>query len=191
MPRILIAYGTTDGHTGRIAEFLAGDLRRLGHDVTVARPGQVPADPRGYDGVLVAASIQAGGYQRPLQQWVARHAPVLGRTPNAFVSVCLGILDPRPETRRDLDRIVGKFTAATGWMPREVKFVPGALMYTRYGWFKRLVMRWISGRSGGSTDTTKDHVYTDWAEVTRFAEAFAARVSGTPALSGAGPAAAR
>ncbi|MDX2060363.1 MAG: flavodoxin domain-containing protein [Gemmatimonadales bacterium] len=178
MSRILIAYGTTDGHTGKVAEFLGSELRRLGAEVTIARPGQVPADPRGFDAALVAASIQAGGFQHPLQEWVTRHASVLSRIPNGFVAVCLAILDPKPRARKDLDRIVDRFVTATGWTPNLVKFVPGALMYTRYGWFKRILMRWIAGRSGGSTDTSRDHVYTDWPDLIRFAAEFKASLGG-------------
>jgi menaquinone-dependent protoporphyrinogen oxidase len=31
MTKILIAYGTTEGHTARIAEYLADDIRGRGH----------------------------------------------------------------------------------------------------------------------------------------------------------------
>ena len=47
-----------------------------------------------------------------------------------------------------------------------------------YGFLKRLMMKKIvSDKPGGlSTDTSRDHVYTDWDEVERFAEAFLERL---------------
>ena len=50
-------------------------------------------------------------------------------------------------------------------------------MYTQYGSFKNLVMRWIAKRAGGDTDTTRDREYTDWAALDAFAEAFATELA--------------
>jgi hypothetical protein len=63
-----------------------------------------------------------------------------------------------------------------------VKEVAGALKYTRYGWLKRRVMRYIAGKAGGSTDTSRDHEYTDWEDLRVFAESLATE----PAKSAAG-----
>jgi menaquinone-dependent protoporphyrinogen oxidase len=54
--------------------------------------------------------------------------------------------------------------------------VAGRLAYTQYGFFKRWIMRAIARREGGSTDTTRDHEYTDWDAVTRFADEVVAAV---------------
>ena len=74
--------------------------------------------------------------------------------------------------RRDLDAIIDRFVTETGWRPTTTKIVAGALLYTRYNWLKRLVMRRIARKAGGDTDTTRDHVYTDWNDVRGFAEGF-------------------
>lgn len=172
MPRILIFFGTTDGQTGTIAQFLADELRRQDAQVTVVLAGTTPVDPGAFDGVIVAASIHAGGFQRAVRRWVHRHARALDDVPNAFLSVCLAVLESTPKARQDLERIVNGFATDTGWKAHQVKFVAGALRYTRYGWLKKLVMRRIAGKAGGSTDTTRDHVYTDWADLRRFAGRF-------------------
>jgi menaquinone-dependent protoporphyrinogen oxidase len=54
----------------------------------------------------------------------------------------------------------------------------GALVYRQYGFFKRLMMKKIvSDKPGGlSTDTSRDHEYTDWDQVARFAEDFLKRL---------------
>ena len=53
------------------------------------------------------------------------------------------------------------------------ELVAGALLYTRYNFLVRFVMRQITKAEGGDTDTSRDYEYTDWDAVDRFAEAFA------------------
>ena len=180
MRRILIAYGTTDGHTARIAAFLGEALRSGGASVDIARAGVAGADPdpAGFDAVIVAASVHAGGYQRALRGWVTRHAGELGRKPTAMISVCLGVLEKHPKAWAELDRIVDRFMEKTGWRPSVVKIAAGAVPFTRYGWLKRAVMRRIMRRSGADLDPARDHVYTDWEDLRLFAMGFLRRSRG-------------
>ena len=136
-PRVLVVYGTTEGQTAKIASALASTLRKCGLwvEVAEARPDWDPA-PEDYAAVIVAGSVHAGGYQRRLQAWVRSHARALEARPTAFVSVCLAIVKPTPEVLRDLAAIMERFFSATGWRPRETKFVAGALPYSKYGWVR-------------------------------------------------------
>jgi len=170
MPRVLIVYGTTDGQTTKICYFLASELMRLGAEVELTEAGHRTPRPAGFDVVVVAASVHAGGYQRSVIRWVHENAAALAATSGTFISVCLGVLEKNPRTRRDLDRILEQFVARGGWRPAQVKEVAGALKYTRYGWLKRMAMRYIAGKVGGSTDTSRDHEYTDWEDLQVFAE---------------------
>ena len=166
--RVLVVYGTTEGQTKKIADALAGALASHGALADVRAAGDQPPAPGGYAGVVVAASIHAGQYQRPVRRWVRAHRDTLEAMPAAFVSVCLGVLQHDEKARRDLERILDGFVAETGWRPSVVKHVAGALPYTRYGWLKRLLMRRIVGKAGGDTDTSRDYEYTDWADLDRF-----------------------
>lgn len=175
MPRILILFGTTDGHTAKLARFLGNELRRNGADVDVVRAGEADPDPRHYDGVLVAASVHAGGYQKPVVRWVRSHSDALRGKPAGFLSVCLGVLQRDFKVHRELGAILNRFEARTGWKPPQVKMVAGALPYSRYGWLKRQVMKRIVRKAGGDTDVSRDYEYTDWGDLARFAEAFLSR----------------
>jgi len=172
MPRILVVYGTTEGHTARVAGAVAEALHRTGAVVDVMAADQPAPAPDGYDAVVVAASVHAGRYQRPVEKWVKAHAAALARRPTAFVSVCLGVLQHDSKVQRDLEAIVDRFIAATGWRPAVVKFVAGALPYTRYGWLRRAVMKRIVAKAGGDTDTRRDYEYTDWNDLRQFAADF-------------------
>lgn len=171
MTHILIVYGTTDGHTRKIAHVLAEDLRaqRCSVDVIDAAGTRWRQSVEGYDGVIVAASVHIGDYQRAVVRWVRAHAPVLNMMPTAFLSVCLAVLEKAPEAQREIARIRDRFLARCGWRPAIAKLVAGALLYTRYGWLKRRLMTRIVAKAGGDTDTTRDFEYTDWNDLRDFA----------------------
>ena len=183
MSRVLVLYGTTDGHTAKVARSIGETLRNQGAFVDIVEAGRAAPRPEDYAGVVVAASVHASGYQRPVREWVHTHRQALDGRPTAFVSVCLGILQADPKVQQELARIVDRFLAATEWRPTVIKPVAGALLYTHYNWIKRWVMKRIVRKAGGDTDTSRDYEYTDWNDLRMFAEQFAQRVS-VPAISG-------
>ena len=189
--KVLVVYGTTEGQTKKIADALADALASRGALADVRAAGDRPPAPGGYAGVVVAASVHAGQYQRPVRRWVRAHRDTLEAMPAAFVSVCLGVLQHDEKTRRDLERILDGFVAETGWRPSLVRHVAGALPYTRYGWLKRLLMKRIVGKAGGDTDTSRDYEYTNWADVRRFADDFCQRLEPAPLARSATPATAK
>jgi menaquinone-dependent protoporphyrinogen oxidase len=177
MTRILVVYASTDGHTAHIANRLGDRLSAHDAIVDVVNARETHLGPAGYDGVIVAASVHTGTYQPEVRLWVRRHAALLNDMPTAFVSVSLGILQKEPEVQREVTATVERFLTDTGWRPTFTRSVAGAVLYTQYGWVKRRLMRSIVAKANGPTDTTRDHVFTDWAEVDRLADSFAAQVA--------------
>ena len=172
--RILIAFGTTDGHTGKVATAIGNSLRAEGGDIEVVhlRPGGPDPNPDDFAAVIVAASVHTNGYQRAVGKWVRAHSAGLRGKPTAFVSVCLGILDRTPASEAELGGIMEHFFEATRWTPTVRKIVAGALPYTRYSWLKRLVIRRIVRNAYGQADSSRDYEYTDWNDVRDFARLF-------------------
>jgi menaquinone-dependent protoporphyrinogen oxidase len=177
MRRILVVFGTTEGHTRRVAECLGDVFHAHGIAADLVEAGTVDVSPGLYKGVVVCASVHGGRYQRNVRRWVADHATDLSVTPNAFVSVCLAVLEKDPKVRNELDAIVARFVTATGWQPASVKHVAGALPYRKYGIVKRWVMKRIVAKAGGDTDTSRNYEYTDWADLRAFASEFVRHVA--------------
>jgi menaquinone-dependent protoporphyrinogen oxidase len=180
MTRTLILYATTEGHTARIVERIAQRLQDQGHAVEVHRVDAVPAalDPAAYAGVIIGASIHYGRHSRYLRTLVRSFRAVLAAQPGAFFSVSLSAGGPgaKPEAAR---RYLETFLRQVGWRPQQTATFAGALQYSRYGVFKRLMMRLIVGVAGGDTNPARDYEYTDWDAVARFADAFAQRLKQT------------
>lgn len=182
MPRVLILYGTSDGHTAKIATVMGHALNDIGIATDIVRAGTRDPAITSYDGVIVAASVRAGTFQKPLVACVTRHAAEIAAKPNAFVAVCLGILQRNDaKVLADLNAIVGRFAERTHWTPALIRFIPGALLYTRYNIFTRWVMKRIAAKAGGDTDTSRDYDYTDWIEVRAFAVEFGLRLQSAAA----------
>ena len=135
----------------------------------------VPADP---------APNGRNGYQRAVTRWVRENAAALAGRPSAFISVCLAVLQHKPEVDREIEAKLQAWFASTGWHPGMFKAVAGALPYTRFPWWKRYIMRRIVAKANGDTDTTRDYEYTDWVELAAFVSAFATRAVLTPRGNG-------
>ena len=180
MTKILISYGTTEGHTARIAECIADGVRGRGHvanAVDLKRPQDGLLD--GYDATILGGSIHMGKHQEDVVEFVRKNRADLERLPSAFFSVSLAANGDQANA----EAYVENFVQQTGWRPAEVGLFGGALLYRQYGILKRYMMkRIVRDKPGMSLDTSRDYVYTDWDQVKRFAEDFVERT--VPEASG-------
>ena len=174
MIRVLIAYGTSEGQTARIAQYLADLIHGQGQEAFPVDVERVSAPaPEGYDAVIVGASIHMGKHERYVVHYVRQHRDTLERLPSAFFSVSLAAHDNTEAARKEVEGYIERFVQQTGWRPRKIGLFAGALLYTQYGFFKRWIMKKIArGKRSPDTDTSRDYVYTDWGSVKRFAEEF-------------------
>jgi menaquinone-dependent protoporphyrinogen oxidase len=182
LSRILIVYGTKEGHTATIVDRMREALAAAGHEVTVVRAGSPPpAVPDNVDGVLVGASVHAGKHQAEIREFARLNAGRLGVTPSAFFQVCLTAADPTPESKAATEGLIDAFVGETGWHPQTTETFAGMLAWTQYDLFTRVLMKLILRKQQlppDERDTSHDVDYTDYDAVRRFAEAFAASLSG-------------
>jgi menaquinone-dependent protoporphyrinogen oxidase len=177
-PRVLIAFATMYGQTGKIARFLEERLEARGIRVLVKPCREVAGSGalESFDAVVVGGSVIMEGLHRDARRFVAQRVDELNDTTSAFFQVS-GAAGSTLETEREAARsIMDRFLAKSGWSPTERASLAGGIPYTKYPFWLKWVMRWISAKNGGSTDTSRDHEYTDWTQVATFADAVAERV---------------
>ena len=174
MSRVLVVYGTTEGHTRKIANKVAEWILGLGHQVDVLDSADVPSGflVTGYDAFVAAGSLHETKHQRPLRHFVSRHAKEMDARPGAFLSVSMSAVKQDDKHRADTQKCIDEFLDETGWHPTVTKAVAGALKYTQYNWLKRFIMVQIVESEGGDVDTSQDYEYTDWADLRSFIEQF-------------------
>jgi menaquinone-dependent protoporphyrinogen oxidase len=169
--RILLVYGTTEGHTRDLCDAMAVALKGQGHEVTVrdaAAREQAP-DPRGYDASILAASLHVGRYQAPLAAFARAHHELLNAKPSAFVSVSLAAAGENPDDWEGLEQCLMRFLNETMWKPKAVHHAAGAICYSHYDFFKRLALKYIASRHGMQTVTSRDYDLTDYDALKKFA----------------------
>lgn len=176
VPRVVVLYGTTEGHSAKIAANLGDTLRGEGLNVDVINAVQSSPDAEAYDAGVVVASVHGGDYRTEVLDWTRRHARALNAMPSAFVSVSLGVLQDDPKVQQESREIRERFLEKTGWKPTATHAAAGALMYSRYNVVKRLMMKRIAAQAGGDTDVGRDYEYTDWKALATFARRFAKSV---------------
>lgn len=177
MAKVLIVYGTTEGHTRKVAEHVTKIAGDRGHTVDLADSTSRLKPIEAYDAAIILASVHQGKHQASITHYIRANLSMLERKPTAFLSVSLAAASPEPEDRAGATKYVQDFLEhETGWTPDRSHCVAGALRYTRYDFFKRLIMRLIAKRAGAETDTTQDYEYTDWDDVTGLVDNFLSEV---------------
>ena len=169
--KILGVYGSEYGQAERVLLHVASALEGRGHTVQVFKGDALPAGVavEDFDAVLVSASIIMGHYQRYIRDFVRAHLGALRGRPTAFISVSGSSPESMPEWRVAARGYVDAFVKETGWAPRWTATFSGALRYPRYGLVTRWIMKKLSAKSGGPTDTSCEYEFTDWDAVDRFA----------------------
>lgn len=185
MKPLLVLYATQEGQTQRIAGHIGIRLRENGLSCEVINVKYPPADfsLKNYGAAILAASVHTGKHESEMVHFVLKNRQTLEQMPSAFLSVSLsqaGVQDRNATSERreqaaaDVKGMIERFVAKTQWQPTRAEPVAGALMYSKYNPFLRFIMKRIARREGASTDTSRDHEFTDWAALDRFVSDFAA-----------------
>lgn len=192
MKPILLIYATREGHTRHIAEHLGALLKTHQRTFELVDAAQLPEgfSLERYCAAVVSASLHAGKHEPEMVKFVKRYLNELHPIPTLFLSVSLSegtVEDPqapaekRAQAEADVERTIDGFLKETGWHPSNVAAVAGALLYSKYNFVIRFIMKRIAKKAGGPVDTSRDYEFTDWTKLDRLIETFVESVS-TPAV---------
>ena len=172
--RILVVYGSTEGHTADLAAFVAKVLRDDGQEVIVrdSAAKELAADPSRYDVVFLAGSLHVGRYQAALKEFARTHHETLNAMPSAFISVSLSAAGENPDDWDGLQECVGRFAQETMWTPKAIHHAAGAIRNSQYDFFKRLAIKYIARQRGKQTVTSQDYDLTDYSALKNFVFTF-------------------
>ena len=169
MADILILYSTVDGHTLKICQRLQQVMEQGSHRVTLKPIEDDPdLDIEAFDKVVVGASIRYGKHRPQVYHFARTHRQALDARPNAFFTV--NVVARKPEKNSpDTNPYLRKFLALSEWRPKALAVFAGRIVYQRYGFWDRQVIRFIMWLTKGPTDPDTDVDFTDWAQVEAFA----------------------
>ena len=181
MARVLVLYGTLEGQTAKISEYIAEVAKDLGYNAEAVNIAELPSGfpLEEYEAVIVGASVHMKKHEDYVRDFVKNNRESLERIPSAFFSVSLTAVEKTEEARSQIGEVIEGFIEETGWHPNRLGIFAGALAYTRYGFVKRYFMkRIVKEKRPVDIDTSRDYEYTNWEDVRRFSEDFLEVLSG-------------
>jgi menaquinone-dependent protoporphyrinogen oxidase len=182
---VAVLFATREGQTAKIAARVAAGLRAHGCTVEVH---DLRASAIGIDSaaaVVLAASVHLHRHEKEMVAFMREHRDQLNRRRTLFLSVSLSEagaenterdVSARAKASAEVRSVAEQLFATTGFRPTRFVPVAGALAYPRYNPLIRFIMKKIAAAEGASTDTTREHEYTDWVALDATAERFAREV---------------
>lgn len=181
MKPILVIYATREGHTRHIAEHVAAALEAQQRSIALIDAAHIPERLllTQYSAVIVYASLHLWKHEPEMVKFVKGHLAELQRIPGMFLSVSLEEVtaedatappEKRAAAETNVKRTIDRFLTETGWHPLHVAAVAGALMFSKYNFITRFVMKRIAEKAGKPVDTTRDYEFTDWTKLDRLIE---------------------
>ena len=169
---VLIAYGTTEGQTRKIAERAAKYVRDRGHAVELydSSDPEFHIDLDTFQAFVIASSVHQEQHQKAIKNFATAHRELLSIRPSAFISVSLSAV--LEETRSDAQSYVDRFISLTGWQPHMTLLLGGALRFAEYDFFQEQVVKFIVMKRELASATESDREFTDWNALTGFLDDF-------------------
>lgn len=170
MSRMAVLYMGIDGQTQKISYRIDSLFSLAGHDVFICPLNGLPRDFQlsNYDVVVIGCSVRYGKHHKLCYQFIQKHHDQLNSMASYFFSVNLTARKPERRSVKD-NPYLQKFLRQIQWAPMKTEVFAGALLYTKYGWLDKQLIRFIMRLTGGPTDLTQDTEFTDWNRVDEFA----------------------
>ncbi|WP_348666216.1 menaquinone-dependent protoporphyrinogen IX dehydrogenase [Arsenophonus symbiont of Ornithomya chloropus] len=121
--------------------------------------------------VLIGASIHYGRFNPAFVNFVDKYQKELNIMPTAFCGVNL-TARKQGKDRTETNIYMVKFLSKISWKPTITTVFAGALCYSDYTWFDRIMIQFIMRLSNGKANFKKNIEYTDWKKVEDFANQF-------------------
>ncbi len=169
MARVLIIFDTQEGQTEKIASRMSELAVQAGHQPEAYDVDHLPKNLQiePYDAVFVGGSIHMAKHSPRLEQFVLDHRDPLHEKLSGFFSVSLSAAGTKQQ-QREAEQFAQDFLQRTGWQPTHTQVFAGALLYREYNFLKRWIMRRLMRQTGGDSDASRNHEYTDWRTVQQF-----------------------
>lgn len=170
---ILVGYTSIEGQTRKIANAIAEQIEARGHRAVlfdVASMAEYSLERP--EAAIMCAPVHGGRYPQVFFDFIRREHDWLNSVRSVFLSVSLLIASDEESEREEARHFVDSLISETGWTPRVVEHVAGALRFTEYDFFKRWMVRRIASKAPAAEEGAEkeDREFTDWAALTRFVD---------------------
>lgn len=166
MQRVGVFYATKEGHARKVAERVGAalELRSLEVAVHDVKDAEAATALGLSDAVVLVGSVHLGKHEPELIAFVKEHRAKLALVPAAFLSVSGSeagaekgaTAEVRAKSAAHVQEQLQAFTKETSWLPRHVRPVAGAFVFTHYNTLVRWAMKLVAKSEGLPADTSRD-----------------------------------
>ena len=170
--KLLIAFGSTEGQTQKIAEWITARVRDAGHEAEVydSKRRLRRRDVGTFDAIIVAGSVHQKRHQESIAAFALAHLADLEAKPSAFLSVSLSAA--LKDGEQDCLDYVEEFVEKSGWRPPNLLMVAGAVRFSEYDFYMEQVVRHVVMQGREPMDLKEDYELTDWDALGSFVDQF-------------------
>jgi menaquinone-dependent protoporphyrinogen oxidase len=183
MKPALIVYATREGHTRHISAHIAQRLADQNRPFVLVDADHTTEalNLARFSVVILAASLHAGKHEREMVRFVRTHLSGLQHMETLFLSVSLSETtvenlaappEERAEAKSDVQQAIDEFLQETCWHPTQIAAVAGALLFSRYNFVLRFLLKRIAKKAGVPADTSRDYEFTDWHRLDQLIDHF-------------------
>ena len=168
----LIVYGTVEGQTEKVAQFIEALLIDLGENVQLVDTADLAEDLPfdGVDLVILPINKKKRRHGAEFEAFLASNDVQLAAVPTLLLSVSLSAAFAEGEA--EAQEYVEELCMRTGLQPDAVMLVPGAIRTKWYGAYEAQVLEFVVLRGQENVPADEEHEFTDWDAladcVTRF-----------------------
>lgn len=159
---IVVLFETGEGQTRKIAEFIADQIRGLGHKVTLVDTSDKMANLSlgSADRVILAAPVHERRHPKTFEVAVSAAKQDLAKRRTLMVSVSLKAAFP--EGLDEAQDYLTEMEMRTGFEPTQEALVAGAVRTGSYDYFQSQIVRHVAlqGHNVELTDGVQE--FTDW-----------------------------
>jgi menaquinone-dependent protoporphyrinogen oxidase len=175
--KLLLIYGTTEGHTRTITESMATTATEMGVEADMFDSADFTEPLRHWrwDAAIVGGSVHQGHHQTSLRNFALANFTRLNSLPSAFFSVSLSAAVKDDSHQQEACLCATTFVQEVGWKPLEIACFAGAIKNDEYDYFKRMVLSLLARQLEPGIVSAHDVVYTNWIQVETFTKNFLER----------------
>lgn len=158
---VLIVFATVEDQTSKISRFAEDEIRKDGHEVTLANvddPGEISFEDM--DAVILAAPVHERRHPRTFEAFLVGQRDELVRRRTLLLSVSLSAAFP--EGLEDAHDYLNEMKMRTGLNPDSEILVAGAVRTCKYDFFASQIVKHVVLRGKHYDPKAEEHEFTDW-----------------------------
>ncbi len=159
---VMIAFGTVEGQTGKIAQHAAEKARAMDHTVTLFDTSDklAPVALEDIDHVVLAASVHERRHPQPFEVFVGANRKQLAKCKTLMLSVSLSAAFE--DGMDDAQDYLAEMKMRTEFEPDAEMLVAGAVKSDSYDYFASQVVRHVVLKDRDYDPNLGEHEFTDW-----------------------------